>query len=189
MARKTLPLFVVLSLVLAACSSTGSSGGEVSANRGQELFALNCGECHGGDGTGTDEAPTIVGHTAEQVKEQVRTPEGDMKAIPGDKLQDSDLELIAQFVTSLGTGEAAHEEGLTFSDEERTHLMAAYEAIEDYENMDREAAIEHLEQAAALGTGEGAEFCEEMIELIKTGKAGTARHELKEMLGLVEEME
>lgn len=188
MARKILPLFVVLSLVLAACSSTGTPGGNTSANRGQELFSLNCGECHGQDGSGTDEAPSIVGHTIEQVKEQVRTPEGDMEAIPGGKLSDADLELIAQFVASLGEGEAAHEEKLTFSDEERIHLMAAYGAIEDYENMDREAAIEHLEQAAALGTGEAAEFCEEMIELIKANKAGTVRHELKEMLGLMEGM-
>lgn len=189
MAHKIVPLLVVLALVLAACGSAGEPGSQVSANRGQELFALNCGECHGSDGTGTDEAPTIVGHTVEQVREQVRIPEGDMEAIPGEKLSDSDLELIAQFVASLGEGEEAHEADFSFSDEERTHLMAAYEAIEDYESMDRAAAIEHLEQVAALATGEAAEFWEEMIELIKANKAGTARHELKEVLGLLEEME
>ncbi len=186
MAHKVIPLFVMLSLVLAACGSTGEPKSELPANQGQELFALNCGECHGNDGTGTDEAPTILGHTLEQVKEQVRTPEGDMEAILPEKLSDADLELIAQFVVSLGSGEEAHGGEISLSDEERIHLMAAYEAIEDHENMDREAGIEHLEQAAALATGESAEFYEEMISLIEAKKAGTARHELKELLGLME---
>lgn len=185
MAHKIIPLFVILTLVLAACGSTGEPKSELPANQGQELFALNCGECHGNDGTGTDEAPTILGHTLEQVKEQVRMPEGDMEAISSEKLSDADLESIAQFVASMHPGEEAHEE-MMLSDEERIHLMASYEAIEDHENMDREAGIEHLEQAAALATGETAEFYEEMIELLEAKKAGTVRHELKELLGMME---
>lgn len=185
MAHKVIPLFVTLALVLAACGSTGEPKSELPANQGQELFVLNCGECHGNDATGTDEAPAILGHTLEQVKEQVRTPEGDMEAISPEKLSDADLEIIAQFVASMGSGEEAHEE-MMLSDEERTHLMAAYEAIKDKDNMDRETAIQHLEQADALATGESAEFYEEMIELIEAKKAGTVRHELKELLGMME---
>lgn len=186
MAHKIILLFVALALVVTACGSTEEPGDKVSVNQGQDQFVLNCGECHGDDGTGTDEAPTILGHTVEQVKEQVRTPEGDMEAIPPEKLSDAELELIAQFVSNLSGGELAHEEEISLSDEERIHLIAAYEAIQDHENMDREAGIEHLEQAAALSTGETAGFSEEMIELINEKKAGTARHELKELLGLME---
>jgi mono/diheme cytochrome c family protein len=186
MGYKIIPLFVTLALVLAACGSAGEPGDAGSANQGQDLFVLNCGECHGNDATGSDEAPVIIGHTLEQVREQVRTPEGDMEAIPPDKLSDADLELIAQFVAGLGEGEEAHEADISPSAEERVHLMAAYEAIEDYENMDREAGIEHLKQAAALATGETAELYEELIEAIEAKKAGTARHELKELLGIME---
>jgi len=63
----------------------------------------------------------------------------------------------------------------------------AYEAIEDHENMDRETAITHLEQAVALASGEAAELFDKMLESIKAGKAGNARHELKALLGLAEE--
>lgn len=185
MLHKAIPLLVAFSLVLAACGSAGQSGATTSDAQGQELFVSNCGECHGNDATGSDKAPTIIGHTIEKVKEQVRTPEGDMDAISPDKLSDSDLELIAQFVASLGAGEEAHEE-ITFSDEERTHLMAAYEAIKDKDNIDRETAVQHLEQADALATDEAAKLYEELIEAIEAKKAGTARHELKELLGLMD---
>jgi hypothetical protein len=149
------------------------------------LFALNCGECHSEDGTGTDEAPAVLGHTADQVKEQVRTPEGDMDAIAADKLSDADLALLAEYVASLG-GEEAHP-AIEPSEEERVHLEAAFEAIEDYENMDRQAAVTHLEQAVALATGEAAELYEDMLASVKAEKAGNARHELRELLGMVEE--
>lgn len=185
MAHKIIPLFATLALVLAACGSAGEPGDSGSATQEQDLFVLNCGECHGNDGTGSDEAPGIPGHTVEQVREQVRTPEGDMEAISPEKLSDADLELIAQFVAGMGGGEEAHMGEISPSDEERIHLMAAYEAIEDFENMDREAGIEHLEQAAALASGEAAEFYEELVELVEAKKAGTARHELKELLGLM----
>lgn len=109
-----------------------------------------------------------------------------MEAIPTDKLSDTDLEVIAEFIAGLGQGEAAHEQEINLSAEERIHLLAAYEAIEDHENMDREAGIEHLEQAAALATGEAGEFYEELIEAIEAKRAGTARHELKELLGLMD---
>src|SRR3990170_4211404 len=116
MFRKLLPLLIIIALALTACgggapaaSQAGAQGqsGAASSAQGQQLFALNCGECHSEDGTGTDEAPAVLGHTADQILQQVRTPEGDMDAIPADKLSDADLALIAQFVASLG-GEEAH---------------------------------------------------------------------------------
>ena len=109
-----------------------------------------------------------------------------MEAIPADKLSDADLALIAQFVTGLG-GKEAHSEEVKPTDEESVHLKAAYEAINDHEAMDRETAINHLDQAVALASGEAADLYEEMITAIKASKAGNARHELKELLGLMEE--
>lgn len=195
MLRKLLPLLVITALALTACgggapaapqAGAQSQGGAASSSQGQQLFALNCGECHSEDGTGTDEAPAVIGHTTDQVLKQVRTPEGDMDAIPADKLSDADLALIAAYVTSLG-GKEAHSEEVKPTEEESVHLMAAYEAIKDHENMDRETAINHLDQAVALASGDAANLYEGMIAAIKGGKAGNARHELKELLGMVEE--
>ncbi|MBI3160085.1 MAG: c-type cytochrome [Chloroflexi bacterium] len=177
------------SLILTACGGADSPASQPAAisgaAAGQPLFALNCGECHGQDGTGTDEAPGIGGHDAEEVIEQVRNPVGDMEAIASEALSDADLQLIAEFVASL-PGEEAHPE-ISPSEEERVHLVAAYEAIEDYEDMDREAAINHLGQALAIATDEAAiAIYEELLEAVETGKSGTTRHELKELLGLEE---
>ena len=194
MFRKLLPLLIIIALALTACgggapaaSQAGAQrqGGAASSAQGQQLFALNCGECHSEDGTGTDEAPAVLGHTTDQILQQVRTPEGDMDAIPADKLSDADLALIAQFVASLG-GEEAHP-AIEPTEEERVHLEAAFDAIKDYENMDRQAATTHLEQAVALATGDAAELYEDMLASVKAEKAGNARHELKELLGLTEE--
>jgi len=176
---------LLAALVLAACSApTQPTGAAPDVAGGQELFALNCGECHGEDGLGTDEAPAVLGHSVEELTNQVRTPEGDMEAIPPDKLSDEDLALIAAYVASL-PAEAAHSD-VAASPDAVPHLEAALEAIRDHENMDRETALAHLEQAAALTDGEEAELYQEFIESIVQGRAGNARHEMKELLGLME---
>ena len=186
MVRNLLPVLVVFAIILVACSPSAAppAGGAASA-QSQALFALNCGECHGDDAKGSDEAPALAGHTVEQVNEQVRNPEGDMEAIPASKLSDADLAVISDFVAGLG-GEDAHPD-ITPTEEEQVHLEAAYQAIEDFENMDRESAITHLEQASALASGEASKLYDELAADIKANKAGNARHELKEMLGMVEE--
>ena len=190
MSQKLLAVSLAAALLLAACgtSTQPAAPPPVAANvQGQELFALNCGECHSDDGAGTDEAPAVRGHTVEDVLKQVREPEGDMEAILPDKLSDADLQLIAEYVSTL-PGEEAHPDTLREpTDEEAVHLKAAFESIEDYENMNREAAITHLDQAVALASGDAAELYEELIKAIEAKKAGNARHELKELLGLEEE--
>ncbi len=187
MFRKLIPLLTLAALVLAACGTSPAQSGAVAAApaKGQEVFKTNCGECHGNDGGGTDEAPALAGHTADEVTKQVRTPEGDMKAIPPDKLSDTDLALIAQYIVGLG-GKDAHPD-IKPSEEEKTHLMAAYEAIKDKDKMDRQTAINHLDQAVALASGDASMVYTDMLNAIKAGKAGNARHELKELLGLMEE--
>ncbi len=186
MFRKLLTALIIATLVLTACGGgSPAQSGAATPAKGQEVFKTNCGECHGDDGSGTDEAPALAGHIVDEVTKQVRDPEGDMEAISPDKLSDADLALIAQYVASLG-GQDAHPD-VTPNEEEKTHLMAAYEAIKDHENMDRQTAINHLEQAAALASGDATELYNEMVTAIKGGKAGNARHELKELLGLMEE--
>ncbi len=105
-----------------------------------------------------------------------------MKAIPADKLSDADLAIIADYIAGLG-GKDAHPD-IQPSDEERTHLKAAYEAIKDHKKMDRKTAIAHLEQAIALAKDPATDVYKDMIEDIKAGKAGNARHELTELLGM-----
>jgi mono/diheme cytochrome c family protein len=190
MLSKLIPIALSLTLLLAACSPAqpqpaAQAPDEAALAQGKALFATNCGECHSNDGSGSNEAPAVLGHTAEQVKAQVRNAEGAMQAIPPDKLSDADLERVAAFIASL-PGEEAHPD-IRPSEEERVHLEAALEAIEDYEHMTPPVAIAHLEQAVALTSGETAAFYEALVDSIQAEKAGNARHELKELLGLEDE--
>lgn len=191
MTHRPYSTLIIASLVVAACTTASpappaaQAPSDAASTQGQQLFALNCGECHGDNGLGSDGAPAVTGHTVEQVVQQVREPEGDMEAIPADKLPEADLQAIAAYVASL-PGEDAHP-AIQPSDEERAHLEAAFEAIEDYEAIDRPTAITHLEQAVALASGEAAELYAELLDAVKTQRAGNARHELKELLGLEEE--
>lgn len=189
MQRPLLFLFALSTVALAACGSPAASGQTAtpaSIEQGKELYTVNCGACHGADGRGSDQAPTVFGHTAEQVREQVRDPMGEMIAFPADRLSDEDLALIVDYITSV-EAEAAHPD-IEPTDQEREHLMIAYEAIQDYKNMDRQTAIDHLNQAIALASGESAEVYQELLDEIEAGRAGNARHELAELLGIEEEM-
>jgi mono/diheme cytochrome c family protein len=181
-----LPIVLALAaLVLSGCGAAGSVQGSADAlAQGETQFVSLCASCHGVDGTGSDIAPPVVGHPAEAITAQVRNPEGGMPAFSESLLSDPNLELLVQYVLSLG-GEETHTE-IVPSEGEQVHLMAALEAIEDAENIDRELAINHLQQAMALASGAAAEIYAELIEDIESGKAGTARHELEELLGMMD---
>lgn len=182
---KFFTIFILAGLVLSACGSLGASLNASDAlAQGKAQFVSLCASCHSVDGTGSDIAPSVIGHTAEAIAKQVRNPVGGMPAFSQGLLPDSDLELLVQYVVSLG-GEEAHPEIMP-SEEEQIHLMAALEAIEDPQNVDREVAINHLQQAMALGTEEAAAVYAELIEAIENGKASTARHELEELLGMTD---
>jgi mono/diheme cytochrome c family protein len=58
-----------------------------AARRGREAYlAAGCGACHGQNAEGTDVAPSLAGHTAEQVRQQVRSPLAQMPAYPVEQL-------------------------------------------------------------------------------------------------------
>lgn len=186
MVPKLFTVLVLAGLVLSACASSAPSASTSDAlAEGKDEFISQCASCHGVDGTGSDFAPSVIGRSAEVLTTQVRNPVGGMPAFPSAALSDANLDLLVQYVLSLNEGEEAHEE-ITPSEEELVHLLAAFEAIEDYLNMDRETAISHLQQALALASSEAAadEYAE-LIEDIEGGKAGNARHELEELLGVM----
>jgi mono/diheme cytochrome c family protein len=186
MSPKLFTIFLLVGLVLSACAPSGpsaSASDAIAAGRGE--FIAQCASCHSVDGTGSDMAPSVIGRSAEVLTTQVRNPVGGMPAFSSAVISDANLELLVQYVLSLNEGEEIHKE-ITPTEEERVYLLVAFEAIEDYQNMDREAAINHLQQAVALASSEAAEEYAELIEAIEDGKAGNARHELEEMLGMME---
>jgi len=174
-------------LVLSACGSSGVSQNTSDAlGQGQTQFTSLCASCHSVNGTGSDLAPSIIGLPGDAIKAQIRNPNGAMPAFSAEVLSDANLDLLVQFVLSLGGSDETADEEITPSEQEKVHLMAAYEAIADYQNMDRETAINRLQQAIALASGTAAAKYTELIEAIQDGKAGTARYELEELLGITD---
>ena len=80
---------------------------------GIALFAdSGCTACHGDDAAGTDIAPSLVGHTTEQVRAQVREPSGTMPAFSAEQISDDDLDRIAVYIMSLeGDGHEHDDDG------------------------------------------------------------------------------
>src|SRR5215207_808204 len=64
--------------------------GTVAAGRKVYLDA-GCSACHGMNAEGTDVGPSLAGHTAEQVHQQVRSPLAQMPAYSQEQLSDEDL--------------------------------------------------------------------------------------------------
>lgn len=77
-------------------------------NRGRELFAENCAQCHGSSGDGAsvgsnDVAPSLSTATVFQVAEAIRAGPGVMPRFGTDVLSDQDVDDIARYVNFVET--------------------------------------------------------------------------------------
>ena len=120
MSRMNVMKLGTLAMVLAAgCggSSEEPSGVEASAgaettqyegpitstevDRGKELFAANCDDCHpGGD---EDVGPSLIAepHTPARLRQQIREGSGRMRPFSSQRVSDEDLEAILAFLASI----------------------------------------------------------------------------------------
>ena len=106
-------LLAIVVLAIAACGTdtpptptAGPSAGAGDAQTGRSVFrASGCTTCHGEEGVGTDRAPALAGHTAAEVRAQVRDPEGRMSAYGPDRISEQELADLVAFVTSLETAD------------------------------------------------------------------------------------
>jgi len=81
-----------------AVSSAPSSAQDL----GKALYVkAGCAACHGTDARGSNFAPNLPGHTAEQVKRYVRNPQGKMPRFGADKLNDAELDRVASYIAAL----------------------------------------------------------------------------------------
>ncbi|QCB93401.1 c-type cytochrome [Cellulomonas shaoxiangyii] len=102
-------LYAVLAPTAADAAPTATAD---QVELGEKLFQANCATCHGPDGTGTDEYPSLVGVGAAAVDFQVGT--GRMPAqMNGAQIQakpvqfdEEQIAALAAYVASLGPGPA-----------------------------------------------------------------------------------
>jgi ubiquinol-cytochrome c reductase cytochrome c subunit len=98
----------------AATPSDRPAGGDDEALvlRGRELFVTGCAQCHGADGDGTDQGPSLVGVGAASADFQLTTgrmPDTDPDRQPVSKppaYEPGEIDALVAYVASLGDGPA-----------------------------------------------------------------------------------
>lgn len=106
-------LSAIVTMVMAACGGSAAptptsvpAAGPGDDQAGASVYrASGCATCHGADGVGTDRAPTLAGHTAVEVRAQVRDPQGSMPAYALDRISEQELADLVAFITGLETGD------------------------------------------------------------------------------------
>ncbi len=99
----------------AQAATTGSSYSAEEITEGEKLFNANCATCHGYEGVGTDNGPTLIGVGAASVDFQVGTGrmpmqmQGPQAQAKPKQFNDEQTAQLAAYVSSLGAGPAVPE--------------------------------------------------------------------------------
>ena len=188
--RHGLALVVVVGIaaLLAACGQpsptvTPPPAATLSpAEQGERLFALKgCSACHGLGAAGSDIAPALPGHSAEQVLRQVRSPVSSMPAFGAEQISDQELELLGVYVESLEAG-GLHSEptAIPLGDAVAMHHWMALGALADE---DTNEAMHHAGHAIELiEDTEHRRRMEAVLGSLESGQLHDAEHEIEGML-------
>src|ERR1700675_870170 len=104
--------FVWLGGAAAGCAprATSRATGDARVSRGHELFLTSCSSCHGADGAGTGQGPTLIGVGAAAADFQLTTgrmPLANPKGQPVRKpraFTRREIDALVAYVASLGAG-------------------------------------------------------------------------------------
>lgn len=148
---------------------------------GKILFAQKgCIACHGPEAEGTENAPALPGHTAEQIRRQVRDPLSKMPAFTEQQVSDAELEKIVAFITSLTPPEAMqHMHEYEMSVPVQAHLRMAILSLESDNTTDSQ---HHLQHAIEVADTTQAEAIQTLVDRLNGGDTHEVQHELEEML-------
>jgi ubiquinol-cytochrome c reductase cytochrome c subunit len=92
--------------------SSADTGKSQQVEEGKQLFAVSCSSCHGLNGEGSSQGPSLVGVGAAAVDFQVGTGRmpmarpGEQAPIKPGEFSDEEIAALAAFVASLGPGPA-----------------------------------------------------------------------------------
>jgi len=152
-------------------AGTAAMGREVYLNAG-------CSACHGQNAEGTDVGPSLGGHNAAQVHQQVRSPLAQMPAYSQVQLSDQDLDKVAMYIAGLAPMEE-HAEPVKLSEVLAIHHWMAISAIAAG---DRGDALHHVGHIIEMVKGEHLETMEKARALLRQGELHEAEHLIEEML-------
>ncbi len=151
-----------------------------NAAAGRQLFIdKGCAACHGQNAEGTDIAPALPGHNAEQVKRTVRSPKGNMPRFSFEQISDDELEMIAAYTESLAS-DTEHREPVAMEDALVVHHWMALYALEADNEDEAEHHVRHILEI--ITDPEHKAQMEEVIEHLQAGDVHDASHAIEEML-------
>ena len=141
--------------------------------------AAGCGVCHGEDAEGSAIAPALAGHSAVQVRRQVRTPRDTMPAFSVEALSDDDLGEIIEFIERLVPLGEGHLHVYEPSQSVSAHLLMGLIALKGGNKAD---SVHHIEHARLVADADVAATLDEILEAVEAGELHDAEHELEELL-------
>jgi mono/diheme cytochrome c family protein len=156
----------------------GQEAGREGGTGRARYIAAGCAACHGQNAEGTDVAPSLAGHSAEQVHQQVRSPLAQMPAYSVEQLADGDLEAIAGYISELEPMEK-HVEPVKVSEVLAIHHWMAISAIAAG---DRGDALHHVGHIIESVEGEHLEAMRKARTMLRAGELHGAEHLIEEML-------
>ncbi len=195
--RHSLALVAALSIgaLLAACGEPSPTATPTPiatlspAEQGERLFAANgCSGCHGVGAEGTDIAPALPGHSAEQVIRQVRSPVRSMPAFGVEQISNQELDLLAVYVEILEVVESHSEPtAISLGDAVAIHHWMALTALAA-ERVDE--ATHHVGHAIELiEDAEHRRQMEAVVGSLESGRLHDAEHAIEGMLASTAEPE
>ena len=150
--------------------------------QGEQLFqAKGCATCHGMSAEGSAIAPALPGHSADQVRRQVRSPIGTMPRFGPDRISDGELESLVAFIGGLVPPQA-HEEPTGLPSDDAV-VMHHWMALTSLTAGDVSEAIHHVRHIIDLVEDpEHAHRMEEVLAGLEAGQLHDAEHEIESML-------
>ncbi|HXV35352.1 MAG TPA: cytochrome c [Gaiellaceae bacterium] len=145
----------------------------------QVYLDAGCATCHGTDGEGTGVGPALGGHTAQQVRQQVRSPLAQMPSYSREQLSDEELAAIVAYIAGLEAAEE-HVEPLAISDVVAAHHWMALSALAAGDGQDALHHIGHI--VDAVDDPEHRDALLQARELVRAGDLHEAEHLIQEML-------
>ena len=140
-----------------------------------------CSGCHGVSARGSDIAPALPGHSADQVRRQVRHPLGSMPAFGPEQVGDEELDLLVAYVESLEVG-GPHSEPTALALDEAV-AMHHWTALSALAAEDADEAVHHVGHTIELlEDGAHRHAMEAVLGSLGSGALHDAEHEIEEML-------
>ncbi len=190
-------LIAILGLMLWQFGNASSAAAATPGLR--EYRQTGCAICHGQNGEG-GAGPAMAGHVAQQVVRQVRAPLGPMPVFGTLELSDERLQLIVDYVLSLGAAEMgemgemgdqapahgghgdAQDSGNSILDPRDVMIGHHWMAALAMRTGETDEAIAHLEKTLDLVAGEHLAVMERLIYRIQIGELDAAEERITEML-------